>query len=247
MDSPSSKSLFEQTLQDIGLDGVLQASMQIKSIRSIGDAEVFRYDLSNGQAVLLKSYRKSSWIVKKLIGRRALRREHENLKLLHTMGIVRVPEPYGIIAKDTIACEFLIGAETLQSAKRYDESTMPSRAVFRKLIDVVRQMHKQGICHGDLRRGNLMIDKQGNLYIIDIATAICSTIETNPLKRLICKILMKSDDYSLAKIVNSYYPDLLDDALAATLHNPPWYLKLGQFLRHDIYRKLRLTHKHKRQ
>ncbi|MBP5640788.1 MAG: hypothetical protein J6X55_15005 [Victivallales bacterium] len=239
--------LFEQTLQDIGLDGVFKASMQIKSIRSIGDAEVYRYDLPNGKAVLLKTYRKSSWIVRKLIGQRALCREHDNLNLFHTMGIVRVPEPYGIIDNDTIACEFLIEAETLQSAKRYDESTMPSRAFFRKLIDAIRQMHEHGICHGDLRRGNLMIDKLGNLYVIDIATAICASIETNPLKRLICKILMKSDDYSLAKIVNSYYPDLLDEELAATLHNPPWYLKLGQFLRHDIYRKLRLTHKHKRQ
>ena len=57
---------------------------------------------------------------------------------------------------------------------------------------------------------------------------------------------MKSDNFSLAKIVNSYYPDMMDDELTDILHNPPWYLKMGQFLRHDIYRKLRLTHKHKK-
>ena len=244
MEETSPKSQFEELLKAKGLEGILRDAVLLKAIRSIGDAEVYRYDLPDGRAVLVKTYAKSSWLVKALIGRHAIRREDTNLRILHGLNIVSVPAPYGMPDKDTIASEFLSDATTLQSAMRYNATTMPPRAFFMELIDVIRKMHENGICHGDLRRGNLMIDPNGRLVIIDVATALHCPASAGVLRKRLFNALCKSDNYSLAKIVESYYPDMMDDTLNGFLNHAPWYLKFARFLRHDVYRKLRLKHKH---
>ena len=242
-ESPTRKQ-FEEFLNAKGLNGILQDAVLLKSIRSIGDAEVYRYDMPDGNAVLIKTYAKSSWLVKAMIGRQAIRREDRNLRLLHALKDIRVPEPYGTPDKDTIACEFLKNASTLQSAMRYDDATMPPKSFFRELVEAIRKMHENRVCHGDLRRGNLMIDSEGRLYIIDVATALHCPEISGPFRKMLFNALCKSDNYSLAKIVESYYPDMMDETLKGFLRKAPWYLRLARFLRHDIYRKLRLKHKH---
>ena len=238
------KTQFDELLKARGLDGILQESVLLKSIRSIGDAEAYRYDMPDGNAVLIKTYRKSNWFVKVLVGRHAIRREYRNLSIIHELNVVRVPEPYGMPDKDTISCEFLTDATTLKSAMRYDKETMPPKSFFRELIDAIGKLHENRVCHGDLRRGNLMISTADHLCVIDVATALHCPPSSGPFRRLLFNMLCKSDNYSLAKIVQSYYPDMMDETLNGFLEKAPWYLRLGRFLRHNIYRKMRLKHKH---
>ncbi len=44
-------------------------------------------------------------------------------------------------------------------------------AVFRRVADALSHMHRRGIYHGDLKPGNVMVSKQGEVKVIDFGTA----------------------------------------------------------------------------
>ncbi|WP_235905423.1 serine/threonine-protein kinase [Tautonia marina] len=44
-------------------------------------------------------------------------------------------------------------------------------AVFRRVADAMAHMHRRGVYHGDLKPGNLMISKSGEVKVIDFGTA----------------------------------------------------------------------------
>jgi serine/threonine-protein kinase len=44
-------------------------------------------------------------------------------------------------------------------------------AIFRRVADALAHMHRRGVYHGDLKPGNLMISKSGEVKVIDFGTA----------------------------------------------------------------------------
>jgi serine/threonine protein kinase len=44
-------------------------------------------------------------------------------------------------------------------------------AIFRKVADAMAHMHRRGVYHGDLKPGNLMVSKSGEVKVIDFGTA----------------------------------------------------------------------------
>lgn len=242
LDIDQLRQAFSIKVHDVGMSCVLRQSTRLKKAKSIGDADVFRYDLG-GVPVLIKSYKARPWLVRRFFGQWCINHEYEMLNKLVRLNIGNVPFPLGRFDGDTLVLEYLEQAQTLQCAKRYTDATLPSREFFKKLIDAFRLMHGNNLAHGDLRRGNIMIGGDGNPHIIDVATSCYCPDNASFPKRFVFRVLSRSDNYSLARIVDSYYPELLDDELRKALDNVPWYLHLGRFLRQRIYGKY-IKHHH---
>ena len=88
-----------------------------------------------------------------------------------------------------------------------------------------------------------MILGGGEPCLLDVATARKITVESSWLDRLLFGIFKHADEFSLARIVESYYPDMIDDRLQAMLDREPWYLKIGRWFRHRVYRRIRGKHR----
>ena len=228
-----------------GMAALLARAERIKSARSAGDADVYRYETSGGEVVLLKSYLGRCWLMRVLFGRGCLRREQSFLQLFRRLGVGRVPEVYGMLGADVLAMEFLVGTRSLPKPQGGLASALPPRSFFEELIAMMRELHERGLAHGDFRRGNVLMDESGRPRLIDVATACHCPAGSSWMRRTAFRMLCCSDDFSLARVVGSYYPALLDEEQSRHLRNVPWYLRLGRFLRHEVYRRLRGHRQHR--
>lgn len=224
--------------EKIGLGGILSESELIQHSRSWGGCDVYKWHAPNGRECLVKSYRERSIFIRFLYGRRALRNEDAKLRLFRSAGI-RVPQPFGLLGKDTLLEEYLVDGNVLLSLRHYTEETKPSQSFFKKLSDLIFLMHDRGICHGDFHRANIMILNGEEPCLLDVATAVCLSEKSSWVQKFLFGIFRRADEYSLAKIVETYYPEMIEGRLKEALDNAPWYLKLGSFLRHRIYRRVR--------
>lgn len=233
---------FRARVEEIGVSSMLPECELIQRSRSWGGCDVYRWRLPDGRECLVKSLQNRPFWIRLLYGQRALRKEEANLRMLQEEGI-RVPCPYGMADDNNLLEEYLADGKVLLSKRHYTDETKPSREFFTKLIDMVFAMHDRHVCHGDFHRANIMILGGGEPCLLDVATARKITDESSWLDRLLFGIFKHADEFSLARIVESYYPDMIDDRLQAMLDREPWYLKIGRWFRHRVYRRLRGKHR----
>ena len=226
-------------LEKIGIDDILSTCELVQRSRSWGGCDVYRWTLDSGKEILIKSLRYRPLWLRLLYGRHILQKENRNLKVMQDKGIC-VPHPYGIEDKDYLLEEFLSDGKPLLSNRHYNEQTKPSRDFFDQLVQIIKSMHEMKICHGDFHRANVFILENGKPCLLDVATAICIHKESSWWDRLKFKVFEDADNFSLAKIAGSYYPEMVkEEPLKSMLENVPWYLKLGSLLRHKVYRRIR--------
>ncbi|MFV2031924.1 MAG: 3-deoxy-D-manno-octulosonic acid kinase [Gammaproteobacteria bacterium] len=101
-------------------------------------------------------------------------REWEITRLALTAGLP-VPEPLGIyvqrnglLYRAAIITALIEDTETL--AKRLSHSLLDENAWY-QLGSLIRRLHAHGICHPDVNTTNLLINPQGQFYIIDFDRA----------------------------------------------------------------------------
>lgn len=229
---------FRARLEEIGVSSMLSECELIQRSRSWGGCDVYRWRLPDGRECLVKSLQNRPFWIRLLYGQSALRKEDANLRMLQEEGI-RVPYPYGMADDNNLLEEYLASGKVLQSERHYTEETKPSREFFTKLINMVFTMHDGHVCHGDFHRANIMILGEGEPCLLDVATARKITDESSWLDRLLFGIFKRADEFSLARIVQSYYPDMIDNRLKELLEREPWYLKIARWFRHRIYRRVR--------
>ncbi|MBR4124679.1 MAG: hypothetical protein IKR13_00615 [Victivallales bacterium] len=217
-------------------DEVLSASRLLHGATSGGTANVYIYE-KEGHKYLVKSFARHSLWARLLFGSTTIRNEWGILQALQAAGISNVPHAYALLGKYTLVMEFVEGKQLL-SAKHYTEKTIPPLGFFEHLRASMSQFHQAGFAHGDFRRANLLICNGKDPCILDWATATyCApgVFSWRFLKRSLNRQQKKSDWYSLVKIINDYYPQILTDD--DRRHNQPsWLLRFGRYLRYHLYR-----------
>jgi serine/threonine protein kinase len=216
-------------------DALLAQAVLIKAARSIGDADVYRADPPGSPPLLIKSYHQRPLMIRWLFARRCLRNEYRKLTLLHELNIVRVPRPIALLAKDSLLMEFLEDASALNDNEQTDKE--PTREFIARLGDALQELHRRGIAHGDFRSTNVLILPNEQPCLIDFATAVTTLPGGSRLERLLFPFFMRIDHIAMAKIIAKFYPDMLSVEQSQSLRQPPWYLRIGRFLRANVYRR----------
>jgi len=202
---------------------------------SMANADVYVYE-RNQRKYLIKSFRHHCIFSKWLFGS-TIRHEFEILALLRQHGFTLAPNPIALLDKYTIVMEFIEGATPLQSARHYAKDTLPPRWAFLECIKEQKRFHEAGFVHGDIRRANILIEPGSRFRLIDWSTAIYLP-KPSPFRlsaTLTTKVLRNSDNYSLSKIISSYYTEALPDEFRQ-IAAPNCVLAFFRKVRKHIYR-----------
>lgn len=107
---------------------------------------------------------------------------------------------------------------------------------FDHLEEVVAEMHRRGIAHGDLRRRNILRGVDGEPRLIDFETAVHArkSASGGRVFQAVCEI----DRITVLKIRCKYFPDSLSVEEQAQLENVPRHLAWGRFFRKEIYARM---------
>ncbi len=135
-----------------------------RSARNSSKAEVY-IKTREGKKVLFKDYSGRNLLTRIVYGRYTLRREalaYERLK-----GSVGIPQCYGLEGKDVLAMEYIKG----QSLSSFEYGKV-SETVFIKLKKTISSMHAMGVVNGDIHRSNVLVTPDGDVYLIDFASAL---------------------------------------------------------------------------
>lgn len=107
---------------------------------------------------------------------------------------------------------------------------------FNHLNNIVEEMHKRGVAHGDLRRRNILRGLDGLPKLIDFETAVQAGKSADGGR--VFRAMRNVDKITLVKIRARYYPESLTGEEKRLLHDVPWHLAAGRFLRKEIYGRL---------
>lgn len=189
------------------------------------------YEISHeGRTLLLKDGSRHWKIVRWLLVRPILRREYWFLD--HLAGQVRVPALFGWLDADAILMERING-EAMPGRRHRDRV---AAEFFARLLTEVDRLHEAGVVHGDMRRKNILIDATGKPCLIDFATAWS---HATWFGRFMNARLRGVDRLKVLRLKADYRPESVTAAERAQLDHLPWTLKLGRFLKHRVYKRLR--------
>lgn len=219
-------------------DEVLSKGILLRKATSWGNTDTFILCTRNGTKYLLKTFARQPLLIRVLLGRISIRHEYKVLNFLEHKGFRYAPRAYRLLNQDSILMEYITGDGPLLKKEKYAPEDCPPIEFFQTLIALMRNLHEMGVCHGDFRRANILRYSRNEPVLIDWATAVLKYPRGKKLflYRYLYKVMKRSDLYSLAALVESYYPELLDAELQQHLVDLPWFLRLGRFLRQKFYR-----------
>jgi predicted Ser/Thr protein kinase len=149
----------------------------------------------DGRPAVLKDYRGKNAVTRGLLAPSLVRREHRVLKLLE--GIPGVPRVYAIVEKRAILLEYVEG----KTLNKFKAGELPD-AVFDRLCETVRAMHRRGVVHLDLRQKKNILVADGRPYVIDFANALMGKMASK---------LAGVDESALLKWKQRNWPHLVTD------------------------------------
>lgn len=104
---------------------------------------------------------------------------------------------------------------------------------FRKLDEILDEMHRRGVAHGDLRRRNILRGVDGNPKIIDFETAVHAKHSNDGGK--LFRAVRDIDRITVLKIRARYFPESLSPEERERLDQVPWHLAAGRVVRKRMY------------
>lgn len=160
---------------------------------SKADVSIVEWPPGSGQQAVVKDISRCPLWFRLLAGRYLLWREWHVLTALK--GLEGIPKPIARPTADVIVMEFKPG----RKVDDLETWEMPEGAV-EKLEHLVREMHSRGVTHGDLHSHNILVDEEGNVSLIDWATA--STFGRKPVgpKKFAFEEWKALDERALAKV-----------------------------------------------
>ena len=235
-------SSFQNNKKSKDIDQLLASAVtcpktQIHAKRSKTQPDIFLCEI-DGEKFVLKTYERCGFLIRNLWGRWVTKKEFSNLNSLQN--VEGVPVIYGIVQPCGILMEHIKGAPLRERKK-----AIPDRTILEKLESIVNTVHKRHIAHGDIRRKNILVTTAGVVYLIDWATAFRWKEKGNMLARSFFRNLCHVDRIKIIEMKEHYYPGSLTEEEQKQLLRKSFYLRVGQFLRHTIYRNI-VPHKRRR-
>ena len=188
---------------------------------------VVRRGKYRGRPAIIKDYRTKHPLTRSLFAPSMVRREFEILKKLE--GVSGVPRPYAILDGVALAMEYIEG----RTLGKYLAGDLPVR-VFDSLCGLVRDMHRRGVAHLDLRqKKNILITPDLQPYLIDFVTAVAPG--PGSLLRPFLPALQRVDETGLLKFKRRNFPDLLTDADRGALRRHRFWRRFWIFTPRSIH------------
>lgn len=200
-----------QTLADLSLDD-LQRAVVHRYVEGAGSRPaVLVVRAGDGEAVL-KDYSRCDRLFAGLVGPLLVWRETSALAQLEgTPGVPRLIRKLGSRA---FLMEHLRGAD---KARKQPVTARPE--FFERLRQLVDRIHARGVAHCDMRRsGNILVDAQGQPYLVDFVSCAFLRPWWHPLGWLF-PLLCQADRDAIIKLKHRVAPELLTDAERDRLHH----------------------------
>ncbi|MGI8907865.1 MAG: RIO1 family regulatory kinase/ATPase [Candidatus Sumerlaeaceae bacterium] len=180
-----------------------------------------------GERYVLKDFSKRPGLARHTWCRSAVARETAAYKRLES--VAGVPRLVEMLSPDSFIMEFVEGT----SLPRRKSAAMIPPAFFDELAGMIMKMHNCGVVHGDLRRKNMLIGTNGKPCIIDFETALIDG--RNPVRHRVFNTVAQIDQITALKIKARYFPSELTSGEKHILHDVPLHLRIGRFLRKNVY------------
>ncbi|WP_137818630.1 MULTISPECIES: lipopolysaccharide kinase InaA family protein [unclassified Pseudomonas] len=143
-------------------------------------SEVVRVEC-DGRRYYVKRYHGAGKGLRRFIGRPRVKAEWQNLKYFAKWGIPSAPvvaygleRKAGAFVRGALITRELAGTEDMAQLALRDDACLRDRAwvdgVSRQLALATRTLHEQHFTHNDLKWRNLLVNGQGELFLIDCPT-----------------------------------------------------------------------------
>jgi RIO-like serine/threonine protein kinase len=150
-----------------------------------------------GRPAVLKDYRRKNPVTRALIAPALVRREFEILR--HLEGVPGIPRAYAVVEKRALLLEYIEG----KTINKFAPGDLPD-AVFERLGETVRAMHRRGVVHLDLRQKKNIVIAGDRPYLLDFANAM-------RVKGRLAGKLEAVDESALLKFKQRNFPHLVTD------------------------------------
>ncbi len=183
----------------------IRQSVETKSnIYSRGyQGRLYLYEGKDGRKLIIKA--PTGWLLGKLIRRVMLHREFEAYsRLSHLEGI---PRCFGLIDGSYLVLEFIDGIP-IRNAEIQDR-----RFFFEALLNLIKQLHRAGVAHTDLKnKNNLLVVRGRKPCIIDFGVAAIKKQGFAPLNRYLYNTAKKFDFNAWVKLkYNGKYDKVIEE------------------------------------
>ena len=144
----------------------------------------------NGLRVVVKDFRGNRFLYRNIVGRFLIWREKR--AYIRLKGVKGVPVLHREVGGLALVLEEMQG----RSLENLDLETQLSEDFFKKLRDLVKEVHERGLAHCDLKRAsNVLLGTDGRPYIVDWSSAISEReFRCSPLKMIYRRFLL--DDFN---------------------------------------------------
>jgi len=160
--------------------------------RNATKADVLFYEI-DGARVAVKTYAPRGFFIRHTLGRWLVRREARAYE--EGSGVDGLPAFLGRQGSFALATEW-VDAEPLSSHR--DEALDPE--IFDRLAGILDEFHGRGVALADLHHRDVLLSANGDLYVIDLATAWVLGKRPWPFRRLLFERFCESDRVNLARM-----------------------------------------------
>jgi serine/threonine protein kinase len=183
-----------------------------------------------GRPLIVKDFADRGWLRRATVGRWTIRKEARVYAALQ--GELGVPEVFGAIEGPALVMERL---PRTRLPHRAESDLTP--AFFDALDAALDAIHSRGVTHCDIRRKNIAIGEDGLPRLIDFTTAHVCRPGAGGISGAIHRHHTLVDRITALRIRRSFFPnDTLTEAQRDLLAREPWTLKVGRWMRHNLYR-----------
>jgi len=192
-------------------------------------------ELKSGGRAVVKDFRRSDFLFRLLIAPILISRECGALKRLD--GLAGAPQFICRIDRCAFAMEDLGGVSL-----KAPDIKLPDD-FFDKLAGLVREIHKRGVAHCDLRSaGNVVLRSDGAPGVVDFAACVMRGRGLNPFINFLFRQFSAADDHAVLLLKRKFAPDKLTEDEKRTLDTPMPYERaavwIGKSVRNLVRRLL---------